>query len=71
MTNAQKNYAFLRNASTATRNEILGAIGSHYGITRSEVQDEITSADAEHLLDYLTGSVRTATSLLMRRAGLA
>jgi len=31
----------------------------------------VTNADAEHLLDYLTGSVRTATSLLMRRAGLA
>ena len=71
MTNAQKNYAFLRTATAATRDQILEAIGGHYGITRSEVQDEVTGADAEHLLDYLTGSVRTATSLLMRRAGLA
>ena len=71
MTAAQKNYAFLRSADTATREAIFTAIGNHYGITRSEVQDEVTSADAEHLLDYLTGNVRAATSLLMQRAGLA
>jgi hypothetical protein len=71
MTNAQKNIAFLRSADVQTRDAIFTAIGNHYGITRSEVQDEVTGADAEHLLDYLTGSVRTATSLLMRRANLA
>ncbi len=71
MTNAQKNYSFIRSADVQTRDAIFAAIGSHYGISRSEVQDEVTGADAEHLLDYLTGSVRTATSLLMRRAGLA
>jgi hypothetical protein len=71
MTNAQKNFSFLRSADAQTREAIFAAIGNHYGITRDEVQDEVTNADAEHLLDYLTGSVRTATSLLMRRAGLA
>jgi hypothetical protein len=71
MTNAQKNFSFLRSADVQTRDVIFAAIGSHYGITRNEVQDEVTGADAEHLLDYLTGSVRTATSLLMRRANLA
>ena len=71
MTNAQKNYAFLRNADAQTREQIFAAIGNHYGITRSEVQDEVTGVDAEHLLDYLTGPVRAATSLLMCRAGLA
>jgi hypothetical protein len=71
MTNAQKNYSFLRSADVQTRNTIFAAIGTHYGIAPSEAQDEVTSTDAEHLLDYLTGSVRAATSLLMRRAGLA
>jgi hypothetical protein len=71
MTNAQKNYSFLRFADVQTREAIFAAIGNHYGITRNEVQNELTSADAEHLLDYLSGSVRTATSMLMRRANLA
>jgi hypothetical protein len=71
MTNAKKNYSFLRSADVQTREAVFAAIGNHYGITRSEAQDEVTSADAEHLLDYLTGSVRTATSVLMRRANLA
>ena len=71
MTNAQKNYSFLCAADVQTRDAILAAISGHYGITRSEAQDEVFNADAEHLLDYLTGSVRAATSLLMRRAGLA
>jgi hypothetical protein len=71
MTNAQKNHSFLCSTDVQTRDAIFAAIGSHYGISRSEVQDEVTGADAEHLLDYLTGSIRTATSLLMRRAGLA
>ena len=31
---------------------------------------EVTDAEAEHLLDYLTGSVRTATSLLMKRVAV-
>jgi len=71
MTNAQKNFSFLRSADVQTRDAIFAAIGNQYGITRNEVQDEVTGADAEHLLDYLTGSVRAATSLLMRRANLA
>lgn len=70
MTNAQKNYSFLCSVDVETREAIFSAIGSHYGITRSEVQEEVTGINAEHLLDYLTGSIRTATSLLMRRANL-
>ena len=71
MTNAQKNYSFLCSADVQTREAIFSAISSHYGITRNEVQEEVTGVDAEHLLDYLTGSIRNATSLLMRRANLA
>lgn len=71
MTNAQKNYSFIRSASSSVRQEIFQNVASNYGITCSEAMNEIIQADAEHLLDYLTGSVRTATSVLMRRAGLA
>ena len=71
MTNAQQTYAFLRSADTSTRDSIIDSIAAHYQISRSEAFDEVTAAGAEHLLDYLTGSVRAATSVLMQRAGLA
>jgi len=71
MTNAQKNYFFLRNADAATRDSILAGIADHYGIGRSEAFDEVTHPEAEHLLDYLTGSLRSAVSLLMQRSRLS
>jgi predicted DsbA family dithiol-disulfide isomerase len=70
-TNAQKNYLFFRNADVKTREAVLANIADHYGITRSEAHAEITDPGAEHLLDYLTGPVRTATYALMLQAGLA
>lgn len=69
--NPSTNKAFLAATDPATRTEILAAIAAHYGITEAEALEEVTSPDAEHLLDYLTGSTRTATSLLMKRHGLA
>lgn len=71
LTNAQKTYSFLRNADAGTRASIIDNIAAQYGISSSEVLDEVTAIGAEHLLDYLTGSVRSATSVLMQRAGLA
>jgi hypothetical protein len=71
LTNAQKTYIFLRNADAVTRASITGSIAERYGISNSEVFDEVTATGAEHLLDYLTGSVRSATSALMQRSGLA
>jgi hypothetical protein len=71
MTNAQKTYGFLRNADARVRDQIIGNITSHYGISRSEAFDEVTDPDAEHLLDYLTEPVRSATRVLMQRAGIA
>jgi hypothetical protein len=71
MSNAQKTFLFLRNADVKTREAVLANIADHYGITRSEAHAEITDPGAEHLLDYLTGPVRTATSALMQKHGLA
>ena len=53
-----------------THDEILANIAKHYGITAEQAYAEVTDADAEHLLDYTTGSTRAATSALMQRHGL-
>ena len=53
-----------------TKSEILDNIAENYGITAAEAFAEVTGSDAEHLLDYVTGSVRLATSALMQRHGL-
>ena len=71
MNNATINKTFLGVTDAKTRNEILGNIAAHYGITQAEAMEEVTDPEAEHLLDYLTGPVRTATSLLMKRHALS
>ena len=59
-----------KSVASDTKQRILDAIAKHYGISSSEAFEEVTDPGAEHLLDYLTGSVRTATSVLMQRHGL-
>lgn len=68
-TNAQVTQAFLAKLDRPTRNEILGAIAKHYSISQAEAHEEVTDPEAESLLDYLTGSVRAATSALMQKHG--
>ena len=70
-TNATTTTEFLAVVDTATKNDILDNVAKHYGITRDQAYAEITDEDSEHLLDYVTGPMRTATSLLMKRHGLA
>lgn len=67
MTASQKNAAFLASTDSATVDSILGNIASHYGISPAEALAEVTDPEAEHLLEYLTGSVRNAVSVLMQR----
>lgn len=62
--------AFFAATDAKTKTAILAAIAKHYGISESEALEEVTDEEAEHLLDYLTGSIRTATSLLMKRHNL-
>lgn len=50
-----------------TKNEIVSSIAENYGISRDEAMDELLDPEAENLLEYLTGSVRLATSALMQR----
>ena len=70
MSNSQINRSFLQSIHAKVKARILDEIASHYGITPAQAFDEVTDAEAEHLLDYLTGSVRTATSLLMKRVAV-
>lgn len=53
-----------------TKNEIVSSVAEHYGISQDEALEELIDEDAESLLDYLVGSVRSATSVLMQRHGL-
>jgi hypothetical protein len=69
MTNAQTTQCFFASIDVKTKNTILQNIATTYAITQAEVLEEITHDAAEHLLDYLTGSIRTATSLTMKRLG--
>jgi len=59
--------AFFALTDVKVKNDVLGNIATHYGITRAEALAEVTGDEAESLLDYLTGSVRTATHVLMKR----
>lgn len=68
--NAAKTERFLSRVDAATKSAILSNIAKHYGITPNEAYEEITSEDAEHLLDYVTGPERSAASLLMKRHGI-
>ena len=71
MSNNKATLAFFAATDAKTKTDILAAIAAHYGISQSEALEEVTHAESESLLDYLTGSIRTATSLLMQRHGIA
>jgi hypothetical protein len=69
LTNSQINKAFLTATDSKTKDSILTAIAKHYGISKEDAFSEIIDDEAEHLLDYLTGSIRDAAHVLMRRHG--
>ena len=67
MNNGKINQTFLAATDVTTRNEILGAIAAHYGVTQNEAFDEVVGEEADHLLEYLVGSTRATVRLLMQR----
>jgi hypothetical protein len=67
MTNANLTIAFLNSTDLKVKNEILTSIANHYGITKEEAFEEITDEEAEELLDYLTGNIRSAVSVLFQK----
>lgn len=71
MTNSEKTRKFFTLTDLKTKNQIIGAVALHYGITEAEAFEELIDPDAESLLDYLTGATRTAAHVLYQRHGLA
>lgn len=69
-TNAAKNKTFLDTVAPETKRDILQNIAEHYGITPAQAYEEVTDEDAEHLLDYVTGPLRTGASVFMGQMGL-
>lgn len=61
---------FLAATDEKCRAAILKNIADHYGITSEAAFAEVTDPDAEHLLDYVTGPMRAAVSVIMERHGL-
>lgn len=70
MTNGKTTKLFLGVISKEAKERILKNIADNYGISNQEAYDEVTGIEAEHLLDYVTGGERAATSLLMQMRGL-
>lgn len=64
-----KTSQFLTAIDAKTRMEILTNIANHYCITTEVAFAEVTDPGAEHLLEYVTGPMRQATSALMQRHG--
>jgi hypothetical protein len=71
MNNSEINRAFLAATDTKTKSAILTNIADHYGISSEDAFEEVVDAEAEHLLDYVTGPSRAAVSVLMQRHRLA
>lgn len=61
--------AFFAVIDAHVKTAILENISENYGISESEALEEVTNNVSEHLLDYLTEPIRTATKVLMARHG--
>lgn len=71
MTNQEITRRFFKATDAATKRSILKNIAANYGITPQEAEAEVTDPNAEHLLDYVTGSLRAAAHVIMQRHSLA
>lgn len=64
---ASRNKEFLSAIDSDAKDAIIEAIAAHNGITAVEAYSEVTTGEAEHLLEYLVGAPRAAASALMQR----
>jgi len=67
MSNSTFTIAFLNSTDLRTKNEILSNIANHYGITNEEAYEEVIDEEAESIMDYITGSIRPAISVLVQK----
>jgi hypothetical protein len=71
MTNAETTQRFFNLIDSQSKNMILESIAKHYGQTVQIILDEVLDSEAESLLDYMVGTERSATYLLMKKYQLA
>lgn len=69
MNHGELNSKFLKACTPKARSMILSAAADHYGVSQSEMLEEVTHDEAENLLDYLPMTERAAASVLMQRHG--
>ena len=67
MRNSTFTIAFLNSTDLRIKNEILSNIANHYGITKEEAYEEVIDEEAESLMDYITGTIRPAISVLVQK----
>lgn len=67
LTNSSITKAFLNQTDSKIKNEILINVANCYGITTAMAYEELISEDAESLMDYITGSIRPAISVIFNR----
>jgi len=71
MTNAETTIAFFKAISKKTKNNILKAIADHYGCSIDQALNEVINPEAECLMDYLVGPVRSATYVIFQKHGFS
>ena len=69
LSKADINHRFLSTLDSKTKGVILANIANHYGTTTDAILSEVTGEGAEHLLDYITGPIRSTVHLMMRQKG--
>lgn len=67
MNNAQINIEFLKSLDLKIKNQILSNIANHYGISNDDAYNEIVDPDAESIMDYVTGPIRSTVSLFFNK----
>lgn len=70
MAATNRNKEFLDVVDAKTKAEIINSIAVHYDRTPEVILEEVTGADAHHLLEYMVEPMRSATSVLMQRHGM-
>ena len=66
-TNSNFTIAYLNSTDLKVKNEILSNIANHYGITNEEAYEEVIDEEAENLIEYVTGNIRSAVSALIQK----
>lgn len=70
MRHGEANAALLAAVDAKIKDAILANIANHYGIKPEQAMSEVTGEAAVSILDYVTGPMRAAVSMLRRQHGI-